>query len=242
MNAHMDMNQNIPIKTFTHVDSLIDESSILVEKTDKNNNLRFYGIEGTDLIYPSVTTVTGWSKREFFKEWVKNPLNAQKRDHAASRGDQLHNTIEQYLSNNPNFLDQILDPQFKYLFRISHFYLNKIDNIRALEVPLFSHKLRMAGRVDCIAEYDGVLSVIDFKGSTRIKADSYIQNYHQQATAYAIMYEEMTDVSIQQYVILIATEEGVVQVIKGRPKDHVKHLIETIGKFHNEYNKDKKAS
>lgn len=220
-------------KSFLHVDSLIDTTEELTEEYNEEN-MRFYRVGDTDAVYPSVTTVTGWEKRQFFEEWAKNPANAQKRDHAAKRGDQLHNTIEQYLSNNENFMDEMPDAQFRYLFRLIAPYLGNIDNIRALEVPLFSHKLRMAGRVDCIAEYEGVLSVIDFKGSTRIKRDSYITNYHLQTTAYAIMYEEMTGVSIQQYVILIATEEGVVQVVRGNPKDHVKALIEAIRKFHHD--------
>ena len=110
--------------------------------------------------------------------------------------------------------------------------LDKIDNIHALEVPLWSEAMMLAGRVDCVAEYDGKLSIIDFKGSTRAKSESDVKNYFMQATAYAVAWQERTGQAIDNFAILMATEEGINQVFQGNPMDHVKTLLETIEEYH----------
>jgi genome maintenance exonuclease 1 len=89
----------------------------------------------------------------------------------------------------------------------------------------------MAGRVDCIGEYDGVLSVIDFKTATKTKKEEWIQNYFEQATAYAIMYEELYGEPIKQIVIMITTSEGEIQIFKKKTKDYISPLNETIKNF-----------
>lgn len=86
--------------------------------------------------------------------------------------------------------------------------LHKIDNIHFLEVALFSDQMETAGTCDCIAEYDGVLSIIDFKTSRKKKQKAWIQDYFLQATAYALMYKEMSGIEIKQGVILITGEDG----------------------------------
>ena len=102
--------------------------------------------------------------------------------------------------------------------------LHRIDNVRAQEVPLWSHTLKLAGRVDCVAEFDGKLSIIDFKGSTRRKSPSNITNYFCQATAYSIMWNEMMGEEIDQIVILISSEDGANQVFVKQPVDYVREL------------------
>jgi genome maintenance exonuclease 1 len=102
--------------------------------------------------------------------------------------------------------------------------LHRIDNVRAQEVPLWSHTLKLAGRVDCVAEFDGKLSIIDFKGSTRRKSPSNITNYFCQATAYSIMWNEMMGEEIDQIVILISSEDGANQVFVKKPVDYVREL------------------
>ena len=111
--------------------------------------------------------------------------------------------------------------------------LNNIDNVYAQEVPLYSKLLKLAGRVDCVAEYKGKLSIIDFKGSTREKRISDIDNYFQQATAYAIMWKELTGQTIDQIVILITSEDGSTQEIVDNPINHVASLRQTITDFQN---------
>jgi genome maintenance exonuclease 1 len=111
--------------------------------------------------------------------------------------------------------------------------LHRINNIRAQEVPLWSHTLRLAGRVDCVAEFDGKLSIIDFKGSTRRKSPSNITNYFCQATAYAIMWHEMMKEEIEQIVILITSEDGANQVFVKKPLDYVAELKRAIDIYEN---------
>jgi genome maintenance exonuclease 1 len=90
---------------------------------------------------------------------------------------------------------------------------------------MWSESIGLAGRVDCICDYDGKLSVVDFKGSNKEKAESGIKNYFQQATAYALMYQEITGRKVEQIVILVANETGVLQEFKRKPIDYVDGLL-----------------
>jgi len=100
-----------------------------------------------------------------------------------------------------------------------------VNNIHALEVPLYSHHLRVAGRVDCIAEYDGKLSIIDFKTSGKLKEESWIKGYFMQCSAYAVMYEERTGIPVSQIVIMIAVDSEHPQVFIKKRNDYIKDFI-----------------
>jgi genome maintenance exonuclease 1 len=89
--------------------------------------------------------------------------------------------------------------------------LGNISDIHAQECGLYSDKYRVAGRVDCIAKYNGVLSIIDFKTSTKVRSDDWNENYYIQGSAYAEMFTEMTGIDTNQVVILVVTEDGTVQ-------------------------------
>jgi len=209
-------------KTFTHIDTpLLEDLS-----ADTSESGRKYRTPVGDL--PSVTTVVGWEKRKFFAAWRKeNPAESKR---VLVRGNQMHNMIEDYLNNE---LDRDkYDGETNYLFDSLQPELNKIDNIYAVEVPLWSEATMMAGRVDCIGEYDGKLSIIDFKGSTNPKSKNQCFQYFLQATAYAIAYEERTGVRVDDFAILMVTDEGITQVFQGQPKDYAKSLLETIEKYH----------
>lgn len=187
---------------------------------------RFYAVDGHR--YPSVTTVTGHAMEEFFAEWRrKNPKEMAR---VLDRGNKLHSFIEDYL-NNKEPQQKDTEPFIWQLFTQIKGELDKIDNIHAQEAPLYSHLLQLAGRVDCVAEYDGVFSIIDFKGSTKDKRKEDIENYFQQATAYAIMWQELYNRKIDQIVILVATDTGAVQVFKESPVNYVKSLKETIDNY-----------
>jgi genome maintenance exonuclease 1 len=103
--------------------------------------------------------------------------------------------------------------------------LDRINNIHAQEIALYSDHLRLAGRVDCIAEFDGKLSVIDFKTSGKPKKKEWITNYFAQAAAYAIMYEERTGTPINRSVILIAVEDEEPQIFIESRDNYVKDLL-----------------
>ena len=219
------------MKRFKHVQltEVFDDLS-----TSNQNGSRYY--ETPEGVYPSVTTVTGWEKKKFFAEWrAKNPGESRR---VLNRGNELHSLVEYYINNEFNVKEDkgrvalpILD-----LFLQLQPELDNIDNVYAQEVPLWSKTLELAGRVDCVGEYKGKLSIIDFKGSTKIKRKEDIENYFTQATAYAIMWQEMTGTSIDNIVIMIATEEGGSQVFEANPINYVKPLLKAIRGYQVEMN------
>jgi genome maintenance exonuclease 1 len=181
--------------------------------------------------FPSVTTVVGWKKNQFFAEWRKN--NPKEAVRTRNRGTRLHSLIETYLLNDPKFDTQ--DPYTLDLFYQIQKNIDRIDNIRAIEGFLWSKPLRLAGRADCIAEFDGVPSVIDFKGSTKPKRKDDIHNYFLQATAYAVMWEERTGEKIPQLAILISCDDGTTQVFVEHTKNYKKDLAVAIKEWRDEY-------
>ena len=111
--------------------------------------------------------------------------------------------------------------------------LCNVNNIHAQEAGLYSDKYKVAGRVDCIAEYNGVLSIIDFKTSTKERNDDWNENYYIQCSAYAEMYEERTGTEIEQIVILCVTEDGTVQEFVKEKYDYLDSLVETAEEWRN---------
>lgn len=210
------------LKQFTHKPISLD--CTLKEVTIDNK--RFY--ETPEGIFPSVTTVVGFEKQKFFAKWrEKNPEESKR---VTSRGTKFHSLLENYINNQEIVVDDIHSGQ-KALFALIKPEIDKIDNIVSIEQPMFSKTLGLAGRVDCIAEYDGKLSIIDFKASTKEKRKEDIDNYFAQATAYALMFQERTGIIIDNFAIIIACEDGKVQVFQGRPLNYVKHLHGLITKY-----------
>ena len=190
----------------------------------QRGGLRLYEAPSGKLL-PSVTTVVGFEKQAFFAEWRrKNPKESRR---VLNRGNKLHDAIEKYLNNEENFLDK-LGPNEYILFEQLLPELNSIDNITCQEVALWSDMLELAGRVDCIGEYNGKMSVIDFKGSTRNKRKEDIDNYFMQATAYAIMWQERTGIKIDNIAILMSCEDGTVSVFESSPMKHTRDLFQCI--------------
>ena len=132
---------------------------------------------------------------------------------ASTRGNKCHKLCELYLENKSisKYKD---DPLSMGLFYQIKPYLDSIDNIHALEEPLSSSLLKMAGRVDCIAEYNGELAIIDFKTSTKYKREEWIHDYFAQETAYAIMFQELTGLAPKKLVTIIACETGEPQIFE----------------------------
>jgi len=189
---------------------------------------RYYCVPNGDK-YPSVTTVTGHEKKAFFAEWRKN--NPKESRRCLNRGNKLHDSIEKYLKNDPNYLNPFSSPMEQILLDQIKPELHKIDNIVAQEVPLYSSTLGLAGRVDCVADYDGKKAIIDFKSATREKRESDIDNYFMQTTAYAIMFQELTGIPINSIVILISSEDGTVQSFVDNPIKYARKLHECIQKY-----------
>ena len=186
---------------------------------------RFYKTP-TGLLYPSVTTVLGHSGKESLLEWRKR-VGEEEADRisrrAADRGTKMHKLCEDYINNVPVQREDFLSwDMFTSLRPILD---NNLDNVHMQEVPLYSDYLQVAGRVDCVAEWDGKLSIIDFKTSTKPKRREWIQNYFMQASAYAVMYEELTGTPISRLVIVIAVENEEPQVFMEKRDDHIHGFI-----------------
>ena len=184
---------------------------------------------------PSVTTVIGAKGKEAILKWrakvgeeVANKISKQ----ATSRGTNLHTICENYLNNDPKYLLKVM-PDALEMFKSIKPLLNRIDNIHYQEQALWSKGIGMAGRVDCIGEFDGKLSVIDFKTSKRVKTKEDIDSYFAQCVAYAMMYEELVGEPIDQIVIIMAVEGSEPLLFIEKTDDHINTLLEYI-KFYRE--------
>jgi len=214
--------------TFKFVD--VELEPLEVEPVNKDG-VRFYKLPKTDKYYPSVTSITSFKNAKFFKDWrtkigedEANRITAR----ATQRGTAFHSIAEDYINGELD-LDKYLDnnPLSVRMFQSAKDTLNRIDNIHCLESFLYSHYLGLAGRVDCIAEFDGELAVIDFKTSTKEKKEEHIENYFVQETAYAAMFLERTGIEVKKIVTLIATEEGSIQIFQKHNLDDYLQLLKS---------------
>jgi len=184
-------------KTFTHKFISLPQ----IEETTINEKRHYKTPEGK--FYPSVTTVLSSVEKSGIEEWKKRVGEeeaARVLKRANERGTLIHGMAEQYLLNRP------ISPNMTFLQLKP--YLDRVNNVYGLEVPLYSDYLQIAGRTDCIADYSGKPSIIDFKTSRRIKEKDDIMNYFLQASCYSYMFEERTGIKIPQIVILIADDYG----------------------------------
>ena len=224
------------MKTFNHVDlSKFNPKLTLPDVTTQTiQGKRFYVTpEGNK--YPSITTVLSGKGNEGITKWresVGNDVANQIMRSAAKRGTAVHQLVEDYLNNDELSKQDVLPVA---LFTLLKPELDKINNIVMQEGGLYSDNWGVAGRVDCIAEYEGKLSVIDFKTSTKEKKEEWIENYFIQGSAYCEMYEERFSGKIDQVVILIVTEDGGVQVFKKDKKPFLPLLKEAIGEFNKNF-------
>lgn len=173
--------------------------------------------------YPSVTTVTGLLKKDIILEWRKRVGEEEANrisSTAARRGTRIHTLCEKYLLNQEvplGMFDKEMWNSIKPL-------LNDINDIYALEQPLYSNHLQVAGTVDCIAKYKGKLSVIDFKSSRRLKIREDIHDYFIQCSAYAVAFEEMTNIPVSRLVILMGVDDEKPLVFNERRDDWIEEF------------------
>jgi ATP-dependent exoDNAse (exonuclease V) beta subunit len=188
-------------------------------------------------VYPSITTVLSHStdKTHIF-EWRKrigaeaaNKITAK----SSSRGTKLHTVCENYVLNELNDMKiKMMMPDIKDFFmQLKPLMDEHIGKVYGTEQALFSHRLRLAGRTDCIAEWNGKLSIIDYKNSIREKSESGILNYFIQGTGYAEMFEDRTGMPVEQVVVLIANEEGKPQVFVKEKAIYLPKLHEYIDNY-----------
>lgn len=201
-------------------------------QTESINGKRYYVTPNGDK-YPSITTVLNDRGKEGIRKWrasVGFDVANQIMRAAAKRGTAVHTLIENYLNNEELTKQEVLPLA---LFTLMKSELDNVDNIVLQEAALYSDEYQIAGRVDCIAEYNGKLSVIDFKTSTKEKKEEWCENYFIQCSAYCEMYEEIFGNPIDQVVILMVTEDGAVQRFVKDKKDYLPLLKEAIQDFKN---------
>ena len=198
------------MKSFNHVGSAKPLAEL---KTQNVDGQRFYKSPSGHW-YPSVTTVVGKQSIDGIKKWEQKIgyMKAEKiRRQSAWRGTQYHTIVEYYLNNEPEKIEKS-EGFPTYLFRASRATLDRIGTINCLETPLYSCNLGLAGRVDCIGEFDGELAIIDFKTTTKLKKVEWLEKYFVQEAAYAYMYYERTGIEVDKLVTLSVAEDGQVQV------------------------------
>ena len=187
-----------------------------------------------DQKYPSISTICSFRNRKSIAEW-RARVGAEEANKISKRattaGTTVHSMIEDYLNNELDLEKYDGKHLAKILFTQAKPMLARINNIHFQEAPLYSHEFAIAGRVDCIAEFDGKLSIIDFKTSSKEKKEEWVEGYFVQETGYAKMYEERSGIKVEQIVTLITCQTGDTQVFIKNPDDYVPLLKDYIAEY-----------
>ena len=218
----------------------LDESKLPKTKGKRIDGMRFYEVDGK--AFPSITTVLGAIPKPGLDAWRKSVGEEAAKwemNRAARRGSAVHTLVENYLKGESPSTRDVLPLG---MFRLLKPYLEQIDNIHCLEQIMYSKKLTIAGQVDCVAEYNGKLSVIDFKTANKERVDSWNENYYIQCTAYAYMYEELFGTPIDQIVILQAGEDGSAKSFIKNKADYEEKLGKAIKDFYKYYEEKTKGT
>lgn len=196
-----------------------------IMETAHYNGKHFYSINGEK--YPSITTILHSFPNEGIEIWKRKTPNWEEiQKESFEVGTELHRLIEYYLKN-----DHIqIDNKAGNLFENLKPELNKMDNIRCQETRLYHGDLKVAGQVDCIAEYEGELCVIDFKNSRKPKKEWMVKKsgYYEQITSYALMCEFCIGIKIEQGVLLSANWDGSISVKKFNIEDYIDNVENII--------------
>lgn len=206
-----------------------------MESVTTDSGRKYKTPEGID--YPSITTVLSILSRESIAKWRKRVGEAEANKistRASGRGTRVHEIIEKYINNQEDYRNGYTPDIIQSFIDIRHILDNRIGTVYAMEAPLYSDHLGVAGRVDCVAEFDGKLSIIDFKTSMKPKRIEWIKNYFMQESAYAIMWEERTGMPIVQLVTIISVDNSEPQVFIEHRDNWVRPLRETIAQYKEE--------
>jgi ATP-dependent exoDNAse (exonuclease V) beta subunit len=187
--------------------------------------------------YPSITTVLSDYNKKAIYEWRQRVGNeeANRVSKAASgRGTRLHNAVEKLLLNEMTDMKRraIMPDALPLYHQIEPILKEKVNNIYGIEQPLYSHKLKVAGRCDCIAEWEGVISIVDWKTAKKHKNKEDIANYFMQAAAYAEMFGEITGRDINQIVIALANDTPTPQIIIEEKTKYLSSLNNYLERYH----------
>lgn len=214
---------------FIHVP--VELPSLLQENSETGRN---YVTPNGDR-YPSVTTVLKEFSREGIEKWRKK-VGEKKAEHVSRtanvRGTEVHDALERYLKNEENVTQGMMPNAKSVYIHMKKVVDDHVNNVHCLETAMYSDQLKLAGTVDCIAEYDGELTVIDFKTSLRLKKKEWVDNYFMQLAAYSVMYTEHTGVPINKGILIIGVDNmRFAQIMKVDPAKYVEPLKEFIAKY-----------
>lgn len=221
------------MQTFNHVQ--FDSLKYKLTQVNEETGRTYLTPEGNS--YPSITTVLSNYNKKALMEW-RNRVGEEEANRiskkASNRGTKVHDTIEKYLLNELTSMKlNALMPDLKEMFNKIRPYLDKhVGTIYGIEQPLYSDVLKISGTCDCIGEWDGVLSIIDWKTSNYKKEESHIGNYFMQTSGYAEMFEERTGIPINQVVIAVAVENEEPQIFVKQKTDYLEELKRYIDKYH----------
>ena len=217
---------------FRYIDDYNSNKLGIVNSIDAIDGRKYYHPNGNS--YPSITTIMGWLAKDGIQKW-RNTIGNKEADiimnRASKRGTSVHDVAEKYLLNDPNYIDKndfILNQSFTDIKNILDLHVN---DIYCLEKALYSDFLGVAGKTDCVARYKNKKAIIDFKSSRKIKKKEYIKGYFMQATAYAIMFEELTGISIPNIIIIITVDHEGVQVFEERRDNYANELIKVVKNY-----------
>ncbi|MDC0889007.1 PD-(D/E)XK nuclease family protein [bacterium] len=216
---------------FNHVPVELQEMNAVTTDTGR----KYKTPEGVDL--PSITTVLSILSRDSIAKWRKRvgeEVANQISTRASGRGTRVHEIIEKYIDNDPNFKDGYTPDIIQSFLAVQNILDDRIGDVYAQEAPLYSNHLGVAGRVDCVADFDGKRSIIDFKTSMKPKKLDWIKNYFMQESAYAIMWEERTGQPITQLVTIISVDNADPQVFVEHRDNWVRPLRDTIKQYEEE--------
>lgn len=209
---------------FTHVDHGIVLPKLTRKSTEAGR--RYFTPDGN--AYPSITTVLGILSKQGILDWRKrvgeeeaNKISTQ----AATRGTAVHKLAEDYIDNIEEWSEGAMPSNIASFNDIKKIVDERLDNVWMQEEFLYSDRLKCAGQVDCIAEFDGQLSIVDFKTSRKPKKEEWITSYFIQASFYAAAFYERTGIPIKQGVILITVDGSEAQVFKVNTYDYLEHFL-----------------
>lgn len=234
---------------FEHVPVELNEMTAVTTDTGR----QYETPEGITL--PSITTVLSILSRDSIAKWRARvgEKEANRISYRAStRGTAVHEICEQYVNNDPDYdkymamnvdtgeqtLTKRTPDLIESFLKLKPILDGRLGKVYAQEAPLYSNHLGVAGRVDCVAEFDGKLSIIDYKTSMKPKRLDWIKNYFMQESAYAIMWEERTGMPITQLVTIISVDNHEPQVFIEHRDNWVRPLRDTIA----QYNKENSAN
>ena len=183
--------------------------------------------------YPSITTVLSILSEDGIRAW-RARVGEEKANQisriASTRGTTVHNIIEKYVANDPDYIKDEMPHNIQTFKDVQKVIDEGVTKVYQQEAPLYSKHLGVAGRVDCVGQWNGKDSIIDWKTSRKFKKKEWISSYFMQCAAYAIMWEERTGMPIKQLVVCIAGDEGAQVFVEDRD-NWTEELRNTINEY-----------